>query len=74
MVRFVNSESDVQEKEEKLKYLRTAEQWCAHREKALKNADVIAWLKLIKYRKYYYNKKSWIADFLMLGDYKKENR
>lgn len=74
MIRFVNSETDVQEKEEKLKYIKAAEQWCVYREKALKNADVIAWLKLMKYHKYYYNKKSWFADFLMLGDYKKENR
>lgn len=73
MIRFVKAEKNVQGKEEKLKYLAAAERWCIYRESALKNANIASWLKLMKYHKYYYNNKSWFADLLMLGDYKKEN-
>ena len=74
LIRFVNEEYNVKEKDMKLQYLEMAWKWAEYREKALKQADILTWLRLFKYRKYYFNFKSWLADFLMLRDYAKENQ
>ena len=71
MQRFVERE-DISDKSEKLRYIMAAQQWCRYRLKALIDADIFAWVKLLQYRKYYYNNVSWLADLLMLNDYKNQ--
>lgn len=74
MLRFVETEKNVADRKEKRNYILEAKQWCQRRTRALEHADVVAWLGLARYLKYYFNRKSWLADLWMLGDYKKAKR
>ena len=67
---FVEAES-IKNKNKKEKCIRMSEKWCELRKSALTNANIVSWLKLMVYIRYYFNVRSWIADLIMLNDYKR---